>query len=522
MLEQVIGGRYKVVAKLGEGGMGAVYEARHTETSRRVAVKVISGEASSSPSRLARFETEAKSAGQLESQYIAQVLDAGRDPATGVPFLVMEYLNGEDLSHVFARIAPLDPDLVLRIMAQACFGLEKAHAAGIVHRDIKPANLMIVERDGTERVTKILDFGIAKLLLDGQKGPTRTGSLIGSPMYMSPEQARGSGVVDHRSDIWSLGVVMYEALAGKTPFHGIEGIGDLLMTICTDEPPSVREVAPWVDEGIAQIVSSALKIDVTQRYPSAKGMLEAIKARLPMGTSIDADMLVAADQSRRPTVQGASTTSTADTARDQQQAWSAVQPRAAATGAGTQASPVDVNATSSARVPAPPMTAAASDPRGPKNEVQEGATLPSPLLASGPAVIPTMTSETESARVLAQIQQASAGYAAHPAVVSNNWYPQQHPQHPAAHISNHPPPQPHSWVPASGTPTSATAQPSKSRAVLWFGCGVAVAVFMCFVALVALVIALESEGESEPTEGTAPVPAQTSRAPAGPTGKLKK
>jgi len=498
MLDQVIGGRYKVIAKLGEGGMGAVYEARHTETSRRVAVKVISGDSSRSPSSLARFETEAKSAGQLESQYIAQVLDAGRDETLAMPFLVMEYLTGEDLSHLFERLAPLDPDLTLRLISQACLGLEKAHAAGIIHRDIKPANLLLAEREGSERVLKILDFGIAKLTLDGAKGPTRTGALIGSPMYMSPEQARGAGAVDHRSDIWSLGVVMYQALAGRTPFHDIEGIGELLMTICTDEPPSVREVAPWVDEEIAQIVSSALKIDAAQRFQSAAEMSKAIRTRLPMGISIDAAMLQAADQSQRPTATGSALH---DSPRDPtRHDVSAVSTRGAAAGSGASAA-----STALSGVQQPPQVA----------RLLDGPTMQSVQPVSVPVQIPTLASETGSSRALAPMQAPPAAYptpatyappaayaphagypppgayppSAGPAGVSQNWYgPQSGPQAP--------PPQ---W----GHPPPAPAPAPKSRAMLWFGCGVS-ACFLAFVGLIFALLLIDEVVVDETTESSPP------------------
>src|SRR5580692_6019136 len=182
-------GKYTIVRKLGEGGMGEVYEGRHSGTGRRVAIKVITGMHSRNESLIQRFELEARAAGTIESEHIVAVLDVGRDESSGAPFLVMEYLVGEDVQHLCERLGPMAPDLALRVGVQALLGLAKAHAQGIVHRDIKPANLFLTERDGGERCVKVLDFGIAKASSEFDSGEkkrpiTRTGSFVGSPLYM--------------------------------------------------------------------------------------------------------------------------------------------------------------------------------------------------------------------------------------------------------------------------------------------------------------------------------------------------
>jgi serine/threonine-protein kinase len=160
----VIDGKYQIIRQLGEGGMGAVYEARHMGTGRRVAVKVIVGEAlAKSADIVARFRREAMASGSIESQHIAQVLDTGVDAQSGSPYMVMEMLVGEDVQQAIRRVGPFAPELALRVVAQACLGLHKAHEAGVVHRDIKPANLYIARRDGGDLVVKLLDFGIAKV-----------------------------------------------------------------------------------------------------------------------------------------------------------------------------------------------------------------------------------------------------------------------------------------------------------------------------------------------------------------------
>jgi len=300
VIGETIGGKYTVVRHLGEGGMGAVYEARHRGTGKRVALKVITGELGNDPRQVTRFEQEARAAGVIESDHIVQVFDAGRDEASGAPYLAMEYLVGEDVQQLFARLGPLPADLVLRIGLQACLGLEKAHAQGIVHRDIKPANLFLMERDSGERLVKVLDFGIAKiapraLAPEQKKGPlTQAGTVIGSPLYMSPEQARGKEGIDHRTDVWSLGIVLYQALTGHTPFDGSASVGDFICDVCSTPVAPIATMAPWVERAVAQTVERALFIDPRDRYPTMTAMREAIAALLPQGATIHAAMLVPA------------------------------------------------------------------------------------------------------------------------------------------------------------------------------------------------------------------------------------
>jgi serine/threonine-protein kinase len=295
---QIIDGKYQLVQKLGEGGMGAVYEARHRGTGRRVAVKLIAGASlAKNPEVVGRFQREAMASGAIESQYIAQVLDTGIDPPTGSPYTVMELLVGEDLEHAIRRIGPLPPDLALRIILQACLGLKKAHESGVVHRDIKPANLFLAKREDGDIVVKLLDFGIAKVKQDQlssseNAGLTRTGAMLGSPLYMSPEQARGKKDIDHRTDIWSLGVVLYEALSGTTPHGHVDTLGELILQICSTPPRHVQELAPWTPTAVAGIVHKALALDPAQRYASTADMIAAIRAELPSGNSVTDAMFV--------------------------------------------------------------------------------------------------------------------------------------------------------------------------------------------------------------------------------------
>ncbi|EYF08898.1 Hypothetical protein CAP_2759 [Chondromyces apiculatus DSM 436] len=275
-----------------------MYEARHIGTGRRVAVKVIS---TTDTSAVGRLEIEARAAGAIESQHIAQVLDVGIDEAARAAYIAMELLVGEDLSLILCRLGSLPPMVCLRIAVQACRGLARAHAAGVVHRDIKPANLFLAERDDGELSLKILDFGIAKLRAAPWASKdaatlTRPGSMLGTPLYMSPEQVKGQQTLDQRTDLWSLGVVLYEALAGKAP-HQRDAVGETVVSICTDPAPALEQVAPWVPPGVSAVVSRALEINPAARFQRAEEMLAALLSLLPDDPSIHRSMLVSMDGS---------------------------------------------------------------------------------------------------------------------------------------------------------------------------------------------------------------------------------
>ena len=239
----VLDGKYLIKQILGKGGMGSVYEAEHTGTGRRCAVKVISSpEMIDNPDVVSRFQREARAAGAIDTQYITQVLDAGIDREHNLPFLAMEYMEGEDLQHFLKRVGPIDPELSIRILAQTCLGLHKAHEQSVVHRDIKPHNLFLAHRDAGEIIIKLLDFGIAKVKMEQAQdkdgaGLTKTGNLLGSPLYVSPEQARGKRGIDHRTDIWSMGAVLYQMLTGQTPYQHATALGELILMVCNEPPP---------------------------------------------------------------------------------------------------------------------------------------------------------------------------------------------------------------------------------------------------------------------------------------------
>ncbi|MFO0615318.1 MAG: serine/threonine-protein kinase [Polyangiaceae bacterium] len=308
LLGTLLDSRYEVTRRIGGGGMGSVYEAHHAGTGRRVAIKVIStGDITKDAQLVGRFQREAKAAGAIDTLHICQVLDTGTDPDSGLPFMVMEYMAGEDVQQLFQRVGVISPDLALRIVAQTCLGLQKAHESGVVHRDIKPANLFLAKKDGEEITVKLLDFGIAKVKMEhasstADAGLTRTGTMLGSPLYMSPEQARGTKNIDHRADIWSLGIVLYQALTGRTPYHHIDALGELIIAICSEPPKPVQDFAPWVPKDVASIVHKALQLDPAQRYQSASEMLAAIKPFLPHGNVIQESMLVGINDAERANV----------------------------------------------------------------------------------------------------------------------------------------------------------------------------------------------------------------------------
>ncbi len=288
MVGETIDGRYHVLRLIGAGGMGAVYEARHLGTGRRVAIKVIHAQVAESSEAVQRFHREARAAGSIETPHIVQVLDTGRDPETGIVYMAMEYLQGEDLQQQLKRHGKLPPELALRIVAQACAGLEKAHRAGVVHRDIKPANLFLSSVDGNEILVKVVDFGIAKTLDSGSEDAslTRTGGLVGSPLYVSPEQAMGRKTLDQRTDLWSLGVVLYEALCGRVPRPKSDTVVALMMGICTEPAPPIQGFAPWVHPDVALVVHRMLTIDPTVRFQTAEALLAELTPLLPRGPRI--------------------------------------------------------------------------------------------------------------------------------------------------------------------------------------------------------------------------------------------
>jgi eukaryotic-like serine/threonine-protein kinase len=274
---EIVGGKYRLTRFLAAGGMGSVYEAQHTVVKRRVAVKFLRADLAVERSSLARFQREAQAAGALESEHIAAALDFGI-AGDGSPYIVMEYLVGESLSSLLEREKRLPLARAADLVAQACRGVETAHASGIVHRDLKPQNLFVARRqDGTDLV-KVLDFGVAKLEAEDQgAGTTRTGTVLGTPAYMSPEQARGEKVIDHRSDVYSLGAILYELLCGEKPHPG-DSPNAVLYHIATHAPVPLAGLVPDLPEPLIRSIERALAREPGDRQASAAALAAELSA----------------------------------------------------------------------------------------------------------------------------------------------------------------------------------------------------------------------------------------------------
>ncbi len=291
LLGTTLAARYQLVRQIGVGGMGVVFEALDKFEKRAVAVKVLH---EAKPDRVARLEREVQAMKAVVSPYVAASIDAGIDADSRLPYHVMELLVGEPLSDVMTRRKNLDPSTVFRIAAQAAEGLALAHAVGVIHRDIKPANLFVATSKKRPPVVKVLDFGLAKLNEEAFFGSvgaavklTKPRSLVGSPRYMSPEQARGTQEVDRRTDIWSLGVIMYEMLAGQSPHGEASSVTDRILRICVKEPAKLQQALPGVPSDVERIVMRAVTRDRDERYASAPAMREDLHEWL--GGHLDLD-----------------------------------------------------------------------------------------------------------------------------------------------------------------------------------------------------------------------------------------
>jgi eukaryotic-like serine/threonine-protein kinase len=276
---QVIGERYRILARIGIGGMGVVYRAEHTMMRRELAIKVLLPELSGKEEFARRFEREAESASRLDHPNIITVTDFGHT-TDGSLFLVMELLAGTSLSAAIAA-GPMPPDRALAIERQILRGLDHAHAAGVVHRDLKPENIMLVERDGQTDVVKILDFGIAKVTEpqtggSGREALTQAGVIFGTPEYLSPEQALGEGV-DARADVYAAGVILYEMLAGRRPFESDDKVKIISMHLA-HAPPRILDVNPSVQIPLPleQAILQALEKSRENRFASAAAFLQAL------------------------------------------------------------------------------------------------------------------------------------------------------------------------------------------------------------------------------------------------------
>ncbi len=278
---EVLDGKYRIERLLGEGGMGAVAKATHLLRRAPVALKFMSPAVLALQGAVERFVNEGVAASQIDSDHVVKVFDVGRMP-NGAPYLVMEFLDGQDLQQILhvegGRIH--DPARAVHFALQILRALQTAHTSGIIHRDMKPSNCFVIQKDGEPDFVKLVDFGISKVRSDEtQKASnlTRTNSALGTPLYMSPEQARSPRDVDHRTDLYSVGAILYELLTGRTPYTAESGeYTEILFKIFTTDPEPLRTLRPDVPEGLAGAIHRALSRDLNVRYGSAGEMAEAL------------------------------------------------------------------------------------------------------------------------------------------------------------------------------------------------------------------------------------------------------
>lgn len=315
----VLAGKFRVEKVLGVGGMGVVVQALHLELERRVAVKFMLRDVATSAELVARFLREARAAARLQSEHVVRVLDVGRFD-TGEPYMVMEFLAGEDLAQHARGTGPLAPDRMVDMIVQGCEAIAEAHTQGIIHRDLKPSNLFLARRADGAPLVKVLDFGISKVTATAEGAPfeasmTSTQSVLGSPAYMSPEQMRSAKHVDARSDIWALGIIMHELLAGQ-PVWEADSLPGLVAMVTADTAPSLAKRRPGLAPALEAAIMRCLEKEPSRRWQSVAELVDAIA---PFGTP------EASDAARRVVrIQRGAGLTVLDTQRPP--VWSAPQP----------------------------------------------------------------------------------------------------------------------------------------------------------------------------------------------------
>jgi serine/threonine-protein kinase len=306
MIGQLIDSKYRIVRMLGEGGMGAVYEGENVRIHHRVAIKVLHGEIATRKDVLERFEREAQAAGKIGSEHIVEVFDLGELP-DGSRYMVMEYLDGENLSARVAQRGRMAASEIAPILLQLLEGLGAAHASGIVHRDLKPDNIFLVrdKKRGNDFV-KIVDFGVSKFSSsspDAAMSMTRTGTVIGTPYYMSPEQAKGAKNTDHRSDLYAVGVVLFECATGRVPYQA-DTFNELMFKIVLEPPPDPESLVQGLDPRFAAIIRKAMAREPEARYQNAGEFQDALSSWMKVA-GVGSGVYEHAPPPRAPLVSGA-------------------------------------------------------------------------------------------------------------------------------------------------------------------------------------------------------------------------
>jgi len=265
---EILAGKYRIDRVLGTGGMGVVVAAHHIQLEEKVAIKFLLPEALSNAEAVARFSREARAAIKIKSEHVARVIDVGTLD-TGAPYIVMEYLEGQDLSAWIQQKGAMSVEQAVEFVLQACEAIAEAHGIGIIHRDLKPANLFCIRRSDGLLAIKVLDFGISKVTgmsaSGADMGMTKTAAVMGSPLYMSPEQMQSSRDVDATTDIWSLGVILYQILAGDVPFTG-DTLPEVCVKIAMQPPAPIRSLRPDIPPGLEAVILKCLEKDRAKRY----------------------------------------------------------------------------------------------------------------------------------------------------------------------------------------------------------------------------------------------------------------
>jgi hypothetical protein len=271
----VLLGKYRVEHVLGQGGMGLVLAARHLDLGELFAIKLLLPEALGDPDAADRFLREARAAARLKGEHVVRVQDVGRLPS-GAPYMVMEHLMGSNLKELIRTRGPLPVDQAVTYVLEACDAIAEAHALGIVHRDLKPANLFLLQRPNGTHCVKVLDFGISKQQAPGGVELTKSGMLLGSPLYMSPEQMLRTKSVDARSDLWALGVVLYELATGALPFQA-ETVTEIIALVLQEEPSPPSQVRPGLPAALDAVVMRCLQKRPDQRFQSIAELMAALR-----------------------------------------------------------------------------------------------------------------------------------------------------------------------------------------------------------------------------------------------------